>query len=97
MEKDELAKKVSRIEERVSRLEKKMSCTKTTGAQKRMLTSEEAAAFLGITVDGLRGLTYKKIIPYYKPNGKNMYFDVDELSSWQKKHHFEPIYELGTK
>jgi hypothetical protein len=23
-----------------------------------------------------------------------MYFDVDELSAWQKKNHFEPIYEL---
>lgn len=32
----------------------------------------------------------KKLIPYYKPNGKNMYFDVEELIAWQKNH-FEPI------
>ena len=44
-----------------------------------------------MTLDGLRGLTYKKLIPYYKPNGKNMYFEVDELVAWQKKNHFEPI------
>lgn len=34
---------------------------------------------------------HKKLIPYYKPNGKNMYFDVEELIAWQKKNHFEPI------
>ena len=44
-----------------------------------------------MTVDGLRGLTYKKLISYYKPNGKNIYFDVDELVAWQKKNHFEPL------
>lgn len=31
------------------------------------------------------------LIPYYEPNGKDMYLDVDELVSWQKKNHFEPI------
>jgi excisionase family DNA binding protein len=56
-----------------------------------MLNTEEAASFLGMTVDGLRGLTSKKLIPFYKPNGKNIYFDVDELVAWQKKNHFEPI------
>ena len=35
------------------------------------------------------------LIPYYKPNGKNMYFDVDELVSWQKKNHFEPAYSAS--
>ena len=92
MEKEELAQKVSKIEERVSRLEKKLSTANIKGAKKRMLTTEEAATFLGITVDGLRGLTHKKLISYYKPNGKNMYFDPDELVAWQKKNHFEPIY-----
>ena len=79
MEKEELAKKVSKIEERVSRLEKKLSGANMKGAKKRMLTTEEAATFLGITVDGLRGLTYKKIIPYYKPNGKNIYIEVKSI------------------
>ena len=46
-------------------------------------------------MDGLRGLTHKKLISYYKPNGKNMYFDTDELVAWQKKNHFEPIYSVA--
>lgn len=94
MPRENLSEKVSRIEDRIARLEKKIADSAMPGANKRMLTTEEAATFLGITVDGLRGLTYKKLIPYYKPNGKNMYFDVDELSAWQKKNHFEPMYDL---
>ena len=90
-----LNEKISRLEGRVAALEKKVSVSHSKKLPKRMLTTEEATTFLGMTVDGLRGLTYKKLIPYYKPNGKNMYFDVDELVSWQKKNHFEPIYNAA--
>ena len=92
MTKQELSDKMSLLEQRVTSLEMKIS--QSSGApQRRMLTSEEAARFLGMTTDGLRGLTHKKLIPFYKPNGKNIYFDVDELVSWQRKHHFDPIGE----
>lgn len=92
MSRENLSEKVSRIEERVDRLEKAVSEKQDAVQQsKRLLTTEEAAVFLGMTVDGLRGLTHKKLISYYKPNGKNMYFEVDELVAWQKRHHFEAI------
>ena len=91
MSKLTLGEKIAKIEDRVAVLEKKISEAPAAGLPKRMLTTEEAATFLGMTLDGLRGLTYKKLIPYYKPNGKNMYFEVDELVAWQKKNHFEPI------
>jgi len=87
--------RISRIEERIGDLERRVDDLSSASGRKRMLTTEEAAAFLGITVDGLRGLTHKKLISYYKPNGKNMYFDPDELVSWQKKNHFEPMYAVG--
>ena len=91
MERPELSEKVARIEERLDAIEKLLSRPVIVQGEKRLLTTEEAASFLGMTVDGLRGLTYKKLIPYYKPNGKNIYFNVDELAAWQKKHHFEAI------
>lgn len=87
-----LSETVAQLQERLSRLETTMELSGIAGVR-RLLTTEEAASFLGMTIDGLRGLTSKKLIPYYKPNGKNMYFDVDELIAWQKKHHFEPIGE----
>ena len=92
MERDALAERLSSMEKRVASLERRLSACPEAG--RRMLTTEEAARFLGMTVDGLRGLTHKKLISYYKPNGKNMYFDVNELASWQKRNHFEPVAPL---
>lgn len=92
MERPDIEERITRIEERIGDLERKVCEAADATGKKRLLTTEEAAAFLGITVDGLRGLTHKKLISYYKPNGKNMYFDPDELVAWQKKNHFEPIY-----
>lgn len=88
-----LSEIITRLESRIIALEQKITNSPAGKPPKRMLTTEEAATFLGMTVDGLRGLTYKKLISYYKPNGKNIYFDVDELVAWQKKNHFEPIME----
>lgn len=87
-----LSQVVANLQERMVRVETAMkSMQEGAPVAKRMLTYEEAASFLGMTVDGLRGLTYRKLVPYYKPNGKNVYFDVDELVAWQKRHHFEPM------
>ena len=86
-----LEEKVTILEGRIAAIEKKIASSRTAKLSKRLLSTEEAAVFLGMTLSGLRRLTHKKLIPYYKPNGKNMYFDVDELIAWQKKHHFEPI------
>lgn len=92
MPRPNLNERIARIEDRMDLLEKSLSGRGADMvASRRLLTAEEAARFLGVTVPGLRQLTHKKLIPYYKPNGKNLYFDVDELVCWQKKNHFEPI------
>ena len=94
MAKQTLREKIAEIEQRVQKLEQGTSAQPCGFNEKRLLTREEAAQFLGMTIDGLRGLTYKKLISYYKPNGKNIYFDVDELVAWQKKNHFEPLADI---
>ena len=93
MNRTNLIDAVESMQKRLDRLETIVERS-ASGGIKRMLNTEEAASFLGMTIDGLRGLTSKKLIPFYKPNGKNIYFDVDELVSWQKKNHFEPICDL---
>ena len=90
MNRTNLIDAVESMQKRLDRLETIVERSSDAGI-KRMLNTEEAASFLGMTIDGLRGLTSKKLIPFYKPNGKNIYFDVDELVTWQKKNHFEPI------
>jgi len=95
MSKQNLSERVSRIEEKVETLETQFQERyKKDLLARRMLNTEEAAVFLGMSVDSLRGLTSKKLIPFYKPNNKNIFFEPDELVAWQKKHHFEPIQDI---
>lgn len=52
---------------------------------KSVLTMEEAALFTGLTKAYLYELTWKKAIPFYKPNGRKIYFDRAELEAWLKQ------------
>ena len=91
--------KLAKLESRVSELEKTLSSQNEIPSkqiipvQKQMLNMSEAAEFLGLEVSGLRMLTHKKLIPYYKPNGKTCYFDPGELRKWQHRKRQKPVYE----
>ena len=49
---------------------------------KEVLTSEEAARYLGISKSYLYKLTMLQKIPHYKPLGKMCYFNRQELEAW---------------
>lgn len=49
---------------------------------KEVLTSEEAARYLGISKSYLYKLTMQQKIPHYKPLGKMCYFNRHELEAW---------------
>lgn len=91
--------KLAKLESRVSELEKALSpqneipAKKIIPIRKQMLNMSEAAEFLGLEISGLRMLTHKKLIPYYKPNGKTCYFDPRELKKWQHRERQKPVYE----
>lgn len=46
------------------------------------LSFKEACAYLGFAPSYLYKLTYKKIIPHYKPTGKMLFFSKCELDEW---------------
>lgn len=50
--------------------------------QKQLLTSEEAAAFLQISMAKLYKLTSSGGIPCYAPTGGKLYFRQSELEEW---------------
>lgn len=54
-------------------------------APKEVLTLEEASDFLGVSKSQLYKLTRTASIPHYKPNGKYIYFDREELIEWVKQ------------
>ena len=48
-------------------------------------TLVEAAKFLNLSESHLYKLTSERKIPHFKPNGKKIYFDEDELVQWLKR------------
>ena len=57
----------------------------TLSAGKEVLTLEEAARFMGVTKSSLYKMTHEQTIPYYKPNGKMVYFEKAELLTWIRR------------
>lgn len=95
MPKTSLSERMDKVEAQIAAIQKAINTQGNSAPVKKMLSSDEAAAFLGITMASLRQLCHRKLIPYYKPNGK-LYFDIDELVTWQKRNHFESMEETLT-
>ena len=47
-----------------------------------IITFDQACEFLGVSPKTLYGYTYKKIIPYYRPRGRHVYFRKSELAEF---------------
>lgn len=62
---------------------KAMTCK--LNLDKEIFNSEEAAAFLGITKSQLYKLTHQQLIPFFKPTGKLIMFERQELIDWVKR------------
>lgn len=54
-------------------------------AAKNVLTIEDVALLTGISKSHLYKLTCTKQIPFYKPNGKYVFFDRLEVENWLKQ------------
>lgn len=54
-------------------------CMKT---ETNLLKTADAAEYLGFKVSYLHKLMMRKLIPYYKPNGKQCYFDKKDLDNF---------------
>ena len=52
---------------------------------KETLTLEEAAVFLGMKRSTLYKMTHEHTIPFYRPNGKMIYFEKADILSWIRK------------
>ncbi|HRP37400.1 MAG TPA: helix-turn-helix domain-containing protein [Candidatus Dojkabacteria bacterium] len=46
------------------------------------LSFKEACTYLGFAPSYLYQLTYRKVIPHYKPTGKMLFFSKCELDEW---------------
>lgn len=49
---------------------------------KNYITFPEACEYLGLSAHYLYKLVGRRRIPHYKPNGKKLFFSVEELDAW---------------
>ena len=67
----------------------------TLSAGKEVLTLEEAARFMGVTKSSLYKMTHEQTIPYYKPNGKMIFFEKSDLLAWVRKNRVSSEAEIS--
>ena len=64
---------------------------------KEVLTSAEAAKYIGLSLSTLYKLTMRKTIPHYKPNGKICYFKREDLDNWMLSNRVATDREISEK
>lgn len=53
--------------------------------ERNLLTTTEAAKYLGLRPSYLYKLMMRRAIPYYKPNGKLCFFAREDLDAWLRR------------
>lgn len=61
---------------------------------KEVLTSDEAARYMGVSKSYLYKLTMNQQIPHYKPMGKMCYFNRLELEQWLQNNRVATAMEI---
>lgn len=62
---------------------------------KEVLTSDEAAKYMGVSKSYLYKLTMRQQIPHYKPMGKMVYFNRLELEQWLQTNRVSTATEIS--
>lgn len=74
-----------------------MVTANTIFCTKEVLTSDEAAKYMGISKSYLYKLTMKQQIPHFKPMGKMCYFNRLELEQWLQSNRVATETEISQK
>lgn len=53
--------------------------------QKEMINVQELSDYIGMSTSSIYKLVYNNVIPFYKPNGKILYFDREEINTWLRQ------------
>ena len=75
----QMTKLIADLQKRVETLEDMLD------AGKEVLTVEEAAKFMGMARSSLYKMTSDQTIPFYRPNGKMIFFEKSDILSWIRK------------
>lgn len=62
---------------------------------KKVLTFDEAAEYTGLSKSYLYKMTSQRVVPHYKPNGKLIFFEREELEKWLLSTRVTPQQEIN--
>ena len=86
MEQQRNARKGSRLQRQIEELQKRMEAVEDIlDNAKEVLTVEEASRFMDIARSSLYKMTSDRSIPFYRPNGKMIYFEKADILAWIRK------------
>ena len=77
------ARKGSRLQRQIEELQKRLEAVEDIlDNAKEVLTVEEASRFMDIARSSLYKMTSDRSIPFYRPNGKMIYFEKADILAW---------------
>ncbi|MBP5620230.1 MAG: helix-turn-helix domain-containing protein [Bacteroidaceae bacterium] len=86
MEQQRNARKGSRLQRQIEELQKRIEAVEDIlDNAKEVLTVEEAARFMDIARSSLYKMTSDRSIPFYRPNGKMIYFEKADILAWMRR------------
>ncbi|WP_121965610.1 AlpA family transcriptional regulator [Myroides sp. N17-2] len=62
--------------------------------QKEMINVQELSDYIGMSTSSIYKLVYNNVIPFYKPNGKILYFDREEINTWLRQNKSQSISQI---
>ena len=85
-------RKDSRLQRQIEELQKRMDAVEDIlDNTKEVLSVEEAARFMDIARSSLYKMTSDRSIPFYRPNGKMIYFEKADILEWIRKNRVMPV------
>lgn len=83
-------KELNELKEQLQRIERYSLL-----AAKNVLTLDDVSLLTGLSKSWLYKATCNHLIPFYKPNGKQVYFDRCEIESWMKQNRVSSKAEIS--
>jgi len=83
-------------QEEIKELAQQLNTT-LVNCSKEVLTFEETARYTGLSRSYLYKLTMLQKIPYYKPMGKLVYFNRQEVEQWLQHNRINTVEEARSR
>ena len=64
---------------------------------KNVLCLNDVVLLTGLSKSHIYKMTHSRQIPFYKPNGKQIYFDRSEIENWMKQNRVATTDEIETE